>query len=423
MHNELITTDISKAFIDETAQALEFLSQNISGHTVVQPVYSRSELLYLAQKSAVNMRCLQAKAATIAGLGYEFADPNNAIASGVQGFIDGLIDVDGSPVSFSRLLQDWILDAGIYAKSRLEIIRMAAKPINLYLLSSKNIYVDANFEKIIQYVTKPSQQAKVFRPYGEYSASEHDTLCFSFGIAGIDDFYSVPVFAPAMQAIKTNISAGEANQNILKNSGNESGIFVINTDAPAEWHEQTKAQIRALATRQGSKLYIALPNSADSLQYLSPGQKQIDGNYINERNKNELEIMACHGLTPELYGVLSNGGISSGEKATGALKIFLQTVVRPAQESLQRLLDNFFKAEFPGYDAGFQLKTIDLTDKLEDIQSSNTFVQTVKAYVDLNNLRLLNEFMTENGYDEVTQAEWDMMRTASTGVDFSIAPA
>jgi len=420
MQNEIIVTSFQKAFKDESKQALQFIEQNLNGQRVVKPRYSRQALQSYCENSAVNMRCLAVKSAVIAGLGYEFTDEENAKATGCIDFANGLIDPWGTPIGLSKMLMDLVLDAGIYAISRLEIFRIGGVPKNLYLLSSKNTYIDENFEKIIQYVTQPRQKTIVFRPYGEYSGIEKDTICFTQSIPGIDDFYGVPVYIPAAGAIQTNITASQANQEVMNNIANPSGIFVVKTDAGDEWHVATKQQIKSLKGQKGKSLYIDLKNDG-TFTYQALGSQTIDGNYINERNKNELEIMASHGLTPELYGVLSNGGISSGEKATGALKIFLQTVVRPAQESLNKLMTNFFCTEFNlAADNEFQLKSIDLTDKLEDMQTEQSFAQVIAQYINLNNLRMLNEFLKSNGFEQVTEEEWQEMRTASTGINFDV---
>lgn len=421
MNNEIIDISFKKAFKDESKQAIQFIESNANGIKVVKPKYARAALQSYCENSAVNMRCLTVKAAAIAGLGYTFKDEENAINTGVYEFINGLIDPFGTPKSFAELLMDWVIDAGIYARSRLEIYRLGGIPKNLYLLSSRNIYIDELYTKIVQYITQPRPKTVIFRPYREYSGEEKDTLCFSQSLPGIDDFYGCPVYVPAISAINTNITAAKANQEVMENIASPTGVFVVKAKAGDTWHKATKEQIKALRNKKGGMLYIELENETDSFQYQILGSQTIDGNYIQERSKNELEIMACHGLTPELYGVLSNGGISSGEKATGALKIFTQTVVRPAQESLQKMWTTFFKQEFGlAPDNEFQLKSIDLTDKLEDMQTAQSFASVVQSYININNMRMLNDFLTENGYEEVSQEEWDKMRTASTGIDFDV---
>jgi len=421
MNNEIIDTGFKKAFADESKQAIKFIESNANGIRVVKPKYARAALQSYCENSAVNMRCLTVKAAAIAGLGYTFKDEENAKNTGVYDFINGLIDPFGTPKSFSELNMDWVLDAGIYARSRLEIYRLGGIPKNLYLLSSNNIYIDEFFTKIVQYITQPRQKTVIFRPYGEYSGEERDTLCFSQSLPGIDEFYGCPVYVPAISAINTNITAAKANQEVMENIAQPTGIFIVKSKGDASWHIATKDQIRSLKNKKGGQLYIDLANETDDFRYQILGSQTIDGNYIQERSKNELEIMASHGLTPELYGVLSNGGISSGEKATGALKIFMQTVVRPAQESLQKMWTTFFKTEFGlAPDNEFQLKSIDLTDKLEDMQTSQTFASVVQSYININNMRMLNTFLTENGYEEVTEDEWNAMRTASTGINFDV---
>lgn len=421
-NSEFVCGSFEKSYTDKSNQALSYIRKTVGGEQVVGLNFNLDEAAFYCVRSSVNMRCISVVAACVAGLGYEFDDEQNAKDSGVFDFLDKLYDRFGSPTPFSTLLSNWITDEGIFGTSRLEIRRIDGVVQNLHLLSGKNCFVDSNLTKIIQYVilSNTNIMTTIFRNYGEYNSKESDTLLLNNFLPAVDDYYGVPVYLPALQAIKTNVFANDANISTLANISDPNLTAVAYGNYPAEWHEKTKAALKNTKLKRGGLLYISVPNKDDKFDLNVRGQQTIDGNYIEERIKNELEIMACHGLTPELYGVLSNGVISSGEKATGALKIFNQTVVRPKQEILNKKINAFFKNEFPEYTANFKLKEIDLTDKLEDLQTAQIFASVIKSYVEIGNKKLLDEFLKENNYPEISDIEFSNMKTSISGLDMQM---
>jgi hypothetical protein len=174
--------------------------------------------------------------------------------------------------------------------------------------------------------------------------------------------------------------------------------------------------LQNLKAKRSSAGLINFGNKDAKVETIKTGAGNIDGSYQLEKQAISLEIMALHGLTPELFGVLLSGGISSGEKATGALKIFLQTVVRPAQESLQKLVTMFIRKEFPDYKGEFILNTIDLTDTNEDATADLSEAQTYQALIATGSIILLNEYRTKKGLELIEANEFQKMVAGSSGI-------
>jgi hypothetical protein len=74
------------------------------------------------------------------------------------------------------------------------------------------------------------------------------------------------------------------------------------------------------------------------------------------------EIISCHGVPPRLAGIMIPGSLGGGGEASGELKIFLNTRIKPLQNIFGGQLDAFFMEVFG-------IKT-DITFKAFDIMPS-----------------------------------------------------
>jgi hypothetical protein len=236
-----------------------------------------------------------------------------------------------------------------------------------------------------------------------------------------DPYYGVPCYVSAIDSIKSLFKINSGNAESIDNIIDPSLLFLVTgyTVPDTEMDEAVKV-IKDLKTKRSSAGIINFGDKDAKVDISRTGAGVIDANYQQEKLAIALEIMALHGLTPELFGVLLNGGISSGEKATGALKIFLQTVVRPAQEMLQKVVMRLIGKEFPAYKGEFILNTIDLTDTQEDATTDLTEAQTYQALIATGSLTLMNEYREKKGLDKIEKEEWDNMIAGSTGMGFDM---
>lgn len=418
----IIYHDVSKAISDNTKQIAEAFKQFKSGLQIAQPTYSKSILINACKNSTVNTGCINIKASSVAGIGYEFADPDNAQASGVIDFCDNLIDRNGCPISLSKLLTNWYADYGQFGESHLEIARNGKAPVNLLLLSAKNCYVDIDRTFIAQIISSGDKinKATIFRPYGEYTSAERDVLSL-VRQTPFDDVYGVPVYVSGLTAIEANNKITIVNNNAMDNTINGSQAVIISGDIDEAKYRAVEDTIKTLKLRKGATGIIHLPNGT-TLNFQTIGSTSFDGNYIQEREDTKLEILGLHNIPADLYSAIQKGGISSGDKATGALKIFLQTFVRPEQEMLSKMFDSFLKNEFAGYQGGFKLKEIDLTDWLEDQQAAQLQAQIQQTYINTGSLKMLNEYRESINLEPLTEEEFNIIR--GNNIDFNVtAPA
>jgi len=415
------TFEIAKNKVIDSTQNNVYKDLNIGGKLVANPTFSKTDLI-LSYKNSTNRRCINAKAAVIAGLGYSFKDEENAKNSGVVDFLNGIYAKDGSPKPFSQLLKEFYADFLTFGWSRLECLRVGKQIEDLLLLSANNLYITPDRKTYWQY-DKLRNKTVQFKPYQKQSSGANDTIGLT-SQSPEDDYYGVPCYVSAIPVIKESATIVNANIESIEEIIDPSMILMVTG------HTLPNADIEKIATtfrnvkEKRSSFGLVNIGSKDAVVDLQNyGSKQVDGNYLQEKNSISLEIMSLHGLTPELYGMLTTGGISSGEKATGALKIFLQTEVRPAQEVLQKMVNGFLIKEFPSYakDNEFILNSIDLTDSNEDATTELTKAQTIQAYATIGSMQLYNEYRESQGQELINEKEWLDMIAGASGLGFNSA--
>jgi phage portal protein BeeE len=385
------------------------------GKIVVKPTYDRETLLAAFKNNSTHRRCIQAKANAIAGLGYKFKDNDKAIKSGVIDFCNSLYDKNGSPYPLSSVLKSLQEDFEIFGDSRLEIVRIGKEPQNLLNLSSRSIGVTADRKSIYQF-DRTRSKVKEFKRYGTYTKQARDTMVISNNTAE-DDYYGVPCYVSALTSIDTGKKINVANNEGLDNVIDPSMLIVVSGyKVQTDEVETVRTTLAGLKSRRNSAGMLNFGNKDAKVEIPKMSASVSEGGYTKEKESISLEILSLHGLTPELFGVLSNGGISSGEKATGALKIFLQTTVRPAQQKIQKQLTEFFRNEFPGFgdDNEFILETIDLTDSKEDADTELVRVNTLQAYINTGSFDLFNEYRESINKEKITEEQWKLIVASST---------
>jgi hypothetical protein len=384
----------------------------VGGKSVVRPAYNR-EVLAWTYKDSTNRRCIEAKANAIAGMGYYFIDEQDAKDSGVTDFLNGLYDKAGSPKPFSMLLKEYWIDYEIFGESRLELLRLNKQIENILILSGKDTTITPDRKTIYQYDRLKNQITQYAR-YGKGSKNINDTICLSRW-SPEDPYYGVPAYVSAIGSIGINQKITATNSASMDNVVDPSLVLLITGhNLDTDEREMMKESLTNIKNNRSSSAIFNVGTPDAKIEVQNFGVKTVDGSYLEEKKTISLEVMSLHGLTPELFGVLVGGGISSGEKATGALKMFLQTEARPNQDRLERMVNELLRSEFPSFKTEFKLKSIDLTDSMDDATTQLAIVQTIQAYINMGSLRLLNEYLKTVNIEEVTANEWlDMAQNIS----------
>lgn len=134
------------------------------------------------------------------------------------------------------------------------------------------------------------------------------------------------------------------NKLFFKNNAIPDGILFIKG---GDLGPSTEAGLRRffrekfLGVENASKFCVAPVPEGVQVQ-LERLQDTKEGKFLELQDKLVMEILSCHGVPPRLAGIMIPGSLGGGGEASGELKIFLQTRIKPLQNIFGGQLDKFF---------------------------------------------------------------------------------
>lgn len=158
------------------------------------------------------------------------------------------------------------------------------------------------------------------------------------------------------------------NNNFFKNNAIPDGIlFVKGGDiAPTtQYGLQRFFRSKFQGVENASKFCIAPVPEGVELQ-LERLQDTKDGKFMELKDSLVMEILSCHGIPPRLASILIPGSLGGGGEASGELKIFLQTLIKPLQNIFGGQLDSFF-GEVLGMKTDISFKAFDVMPSESEI--------------------------------------------------------
>jgi len=299
--------------------------------------YDVQELIEAYYRNAWHATCINLKSICILGDGIENPDVVARLSESVR------------EDSLFTLLQKTILDLRIFGDAFWEVVR-AGSSIEIYYMPSWTVSAGKNggwmqeldsgkveFEaESVWHFREPSLQSQI---------------------------WGTPDYLPLIEdgAIDTISTIKTYNRNFFKNNAIPDGILFIKG---GDLGPSTEAGLRRffrekfLGLENAAKFYIA-PVPEGVLVQLEKLQDHQDGKFLELQDKLVAEIVSCHGVPPRLASIMIAGSLGGGGEASGELRIFLQTRIKPLQNILGGQLDAFFKEVF-GMKTDITFKAFDI---------------------------------------------------------------
>lgn len=170
------------------------------------------------------------------------------------------------------------------------------------------------------------------------------------------EYYSLPSYSGALTAIATDIEISNFHLSHLKNGMSPSKMITFTDGRPSEEEEQTLVnQITDTysGTDNAGKLLINFVDSQDKTPVVETlGGDNLGDEFIQLEQSVLNQILAGHRVTsPLLVGIRGeNQGLgSNSNEILEAFKVFVNTVIRPIQDTIIKSLNNVIK-----YTRGYQ---------------------------------------------------------------------
>ena len=286
--------------------------------------YDVHELIRAYYANSWHQCCINLKTICILGDGITDENVNELLSKAVR------------EDSLFTLLQKTILDLRVFGDAFWEIIRTGSS-IEIYHIPSWTISANKKGG-----FTQEINSSKVdFPPDSIWHFREPSLLS---QIWGSPDY--MPLINDATLSTISTIKA--YNRNFFQNNAIPDGILFIkggDISPSTEYGLRRFFLDKFRGVENAAKFCIApIPEGVDI--QLEKLQDHQDGKFLQLQDSLITEIVSCHGVPPRLAGIMIPGSLGGGGEASGELKIFLTTRVKPLQNILGGQLDAFFQDVF-----------------------------------------------------------------------------
>jgi len=286
-------------------------------------------------------RCIQLKALTTVGIGYEFL-------SGDSDDVTVDLQPPSNPEStFDEILMQSALDLESTGNAYLEAVRATDKSVQeLYWIPSETVWMkerkDGKHQGFTQQV---GMQTKDFLPFGSKDADKDHHELIHIKIPSAESrYYGVPDWIGAIGPVILSNNTTEYNARFFANNATPDWAFIISgADLDEDQEQLVRDFIETnLKGVENSRkiLFMNIPdeNVKHSWDQIS-GQIQ-EGDFLKLRSSVRDDIVSAHGVPPRLVGIVVSGQLGGGSEAKEQLKIFREIVSNPRKKIWEAALNS-----------------------------------------------------------------------------------
>lgn len=271
-------------------------------------------------------------------------------------------------------------DIELYDDAYCEIKKIGNEPdeVSLYHTPARYIYIEAkrrtNGSYIYGAVKRYHQITDILMKsnYKSFYPIRRDTeikngISYIAGIKGYtprSGYYGLPIYISAIGSIMENIIIKKYIYSFFENNASPAlAITITGANIGERNRKAIKDHLDKMKGVPGaySTLILAIPDTTAKID-IKEIQESLDGDFLKEREMNRTEILQSHIVPPKLLGISDTGGISSGSEMIGAMKEFLEVVVKPKQLRLESIIDKIIEKLF-GFSPGFKFNKYDITNE------------------------------------------------------------
>lgn len=412
---------ISKAAAAESQDAeRKYWANGYGILQVAEPPYNLAELASYYDSSPTNHAAVQAKVASIVGLGYNFKETPQQIAK-IQGMEDKessaklvrkierikadlyeWLDSLNPESTFQHTLQKAATDLEVFGNGYLEIARTVTGEIG-YIghIPASTIRVRLRRDGFIQIV---GNQVVYFRNFGEDTPSPLTNDARPNEIIHIkkysprSTFYGVPDSVSCSVAIVGDALAANYNVKFFDNSATPRYIVTMSGGRLSKASEQKLFEFLQSSLRGNPHRTIFIPLPLDPngnpVKFdMHKVDQETDGSWERYRERNKQDILVAHGVP------LSRVGGEVGSQGTaGSLssdRMFKEQVVVPSQDIFERAVNRFVAEKTNA--VNFDLNELALIDEVAISQINERYAR--------NQILKVNEIRTSIGYPAIAEGD------------------
>ena len=205
-------------------------------------------------------------------------------------------------------------------------------------------------------------------------------------------YYSLPDYVGALKVVNLDAEVDTFHLANIMNNLSPSLAITTFTNADPDERQAIEQMLRTQyqgASAAGQLMYMDV-DSPENAPVITPiPNNGSDDYYIAINNLVKEKILTAHRITsPEIFGIMTPGKLGAKDEVTDAYLLFINTVVRPYQQTLLSEVENFLHLMYPS--AGEFSVGIQQTKLFSDGEEEVDVVTSVES---------------ENGEDNMLEAE------------------
>lgn len=367
-----------RAHIRKESQAVE--DDKHGAHPWVEPRLAFSDLLAWLDLNIWHKRCVYAKAAVIAGLGWQLVTDEedkepDAMYDAIMEFLkypnEDRID------TFDRIAFKSVVDMESTGNFFNEVNRsFGGMLVNLYHVRAVNFRRSKDARKGGYYQVPTKNYSKRWIEFAKFGMPEpqKNEILHYYTYDPSSDYYGLPEWVPALADMVLDRSAVEFNINLFRNQLVAKFAVIVeggklSPAAKNSLREFLSSQAQG-AKNAGKTLIFDTddPNVKVRIDKLEMefGTKNDWMGKIRETGRDM--VISAHALPPRMVGVVTAGQLGGGSEAAEQLNIFEQTEAGPKRARLEEFYNRTVLAEFGHHKWKLKFNSIDTTDAKVDAE-------------------------------------------------------
>lgn len=347
----------------------------------VEPRLAFDDLLAWLDLNIWHKRCVFAKAAVIAGLGWQLVtdDEDKEPDAAYDSIMDFLNNPNENPEQdFGEIAFRSAVDLESLGNMFNEVNRNYAGSMiaNLYHVRAVDFRRSKDSRKGGYYQVPKKNYSKhfvSFSKYGMYEPKQNEIL-HHYLYDPASDFYGMPEWVAALADMVLDRSAVEFNINLFRNQLVAKFAVIVEGGKLSPTAKQSLREFltsQATGSKNAGKTLIFDtddPNVKVKIEKLEMEFGTKNDWMGAQRDKARDFIVSAHGVPPRLVGIVTAGQLGGGGEADTQLTIFEQTYASPQRSRLEKFYNRTILKEFGDHKWRLEFIPLDVTDPLKDAQ-------------------------------------------------------
>jgi capsid portal protein len=354
--------------------------QYLKDQSYVKPPYDPSIITGWLKANTTHSACINSKTSMIAGNGIEILAPESEQTDAFKRFLENPNEIYEQ--TLEEIIYSLVMNGEIFNNAYMQV-RKAGSKVALYNVNAKNIFIrplyDANDRPIAGTVEKYLYICRYNTPFGLKDTYQYnpyrgtmkatDTRLYHIKGASVNsDFYGEPTYTSIEQSILESRYVSDFNINFFSNNAQPNYVIAVSGVKMSKTAKEafvTEMQEKLKGIENQHRGMVMMFDNEKANITIKEMSKSYDESF-SKLKKDIAEVVSTAHLMPmELLPQSGSSNFGGGTATIGALKVFLEMIVKPRQRFYENNINRLMKSLF-GFDPKIRLRGIKITTEKDD---------------------------------------------------------